>query len=371
MTTDMGAPLPPPGRGAPTGGSPHFSAAPTMVGERQQQKTRWTSVGAGIFCPVAVGRRPGLITLLVRSAAGELFSREWAGNGWSRFYSLGLPLAPAGYARGPVPADWPLAACSGEPDRIDVFARSPEGDLLHMVGNGGAWGTFACLGAPAIQGPGTAIPMGLAGPPAACSAGADRLDVFAVGLGGSLLHTSWTTRGWSEFESLGAPFIGDPKNPRPLPLSGAVAAAWCGTARMAVFVRGSLGDLLAKWWDGNRWGSYASVGSAGVEFDLYPAVNVAAPVTGPPAACSWGPERLDVFARGPWGDLLHKWWDGKAWSGFESLGTPISREGARRSVPLIGPLAACTWGAGRLDVFARAVDGHLYHAWWDGAWDHD
>jgi len=25
----------------------------------------------------------------------------------------------------------------------------------------------------------------------------------------------------------------------------------------------------------------------------------------------------------------------------------------------------------RLDVFTRAVDGNLYHAWWDGSWEHD
>jgi hypothetical protein len=33
-----------------------------------------------------------------------------------------------------------------------------------------------------------------------------------------------------------------------------------------------------------------------------------------PAACSWGPNRIDVFARGSRGDLLHASWDGSRWS---------------------------------------------------------
>ena len=42
--------------------------------------------------------------------------------------------------------------------------------------------------------------------------------------------------------------------------------------------------------------------------------------------------------------------------------TPLSSTGA---------IASCTWRVNRLDVFTRAVDGNLYHAWWDGSWDRD
>jgi len=332
---------------------------------------RWTAISTWLFCPVAVGRKPGQITLLARGATGELFRREWDGTGWSKCYSLGFPIAHGDGSRVAVPVDWQLAACSGDPDRIDLFARSPDGDLLHMTGIGGAWSAFECLGAPAVLSAGTAIPMGLAGPPAACSGGPERIDVFAVGQGGGLLHTSWSRGGWNEFESLGAPPMGSAGTPRPVPLSGPPAACSCGSGRIAVFVRGALGDLLLKWWDGTRWSDFASLGSPEVQYDLYPAVSVAAPLTGPPAACSWGPERMDVFARGPHGDLLHKWWDGKDWSKFESLGTPRTRDAEQRPIPFTGAVTACTWGAGRLDVFARALDGHLYHAWWDGTWDHE
>jgi hypothetical protein len=32
-----------------------------------------------------------------------------------------------------------------------------------------------------------------------------------------------------------------------------------------------------------------------------------------------------------------------------------------------GDLSACSWGPNRIDLFARADDGSLLHAWWDGA----
>ncbi len=85
--------------------------------------------------------------------------------------------------------------------------------------------------------------------------------------------------------------------------------------------------------------------------------------------CSSRAGRLDVFVRGPGGDLLHKGWNGEGWSGFESLWMPLTRDAEPQRLPFLGPVTACTWGENRLDVFARALDGHLYHACWDGGWD--
>jgi hypothetical protein len=335
----------------------------------EYQKAHWARVGTGLFCPVAVGLETGHLFVLVRGASGDLFYREWAGD-WSKFYSLGVPAAQNDGAPAPVLVDWHLAACSGDPARIDLFARSPDGELLHMARNGGSWGTFECLGAPAAVQHGMAIPMGLASPPAACSAGSERLDVFAIGQGGEVLHTSWEGGNWTPFDSLGIPSIRRAGTPHPVPVSGPLAACRCGRDRMAVFLRGAAGDLVMKWWDGARWSEFASLGMPEVPDEIYPAVTVGVPLTGHPAACSWGPERMDVFARGPRGELLHKWWDGKDWSPFESLGMPLMPAGDQRCIPFTGSVTACTWGPGRLDVFARALDGTLYHAWWDGTWDH-
>ena len=67
-------------------------------------------------------------------------------------------------------------------------------------------------------------------------------------------------------------------------------------------------------------------------------------LTSDPAAVSWGPGRIDVFARGTDNALYHKWYDGN-WSGWESLGGMLTS----------GP-AVCSWASGRLDVFARGTD---------------
>jgi SpoIID/LytB domain protein len=79
-------------------------------------------------------------------------------------------------------------------------------------------------------------------------------------------------------------------------------------------------------------------------------------ITSGAGVSSWGAGRLDLFARGSDDSLVHKWFDG-TWSGFESLG------GVLTSDP-----TAVSWGPGRIDVFARGTDGALWHNWFDGSW---
>jgi hypothetical protein len=319
----------------------------------------WELVGSGMWCPAAVSPRAGRVVVFARSVTGELLSREWSDGGWSPIRLLGIPSARVDDAL-EVPADWQIASCSSDPSRIDILVCSPDGDLLHMTGDGVAFGPMQFLGAPATTVGGVTFPLGLVGPPAACSAKPDRLDVFAISQSGELLHTWREGAEWSGFESLGVPSIQHGGAQRSMPLAGRLSACRCGPDRMAIFVRGSRGDLMLKWWDGARWSEFASLGWPEEEAEAYPAVTVAAPLTGPPAACSWGRGRLDVFVRGARGQVLHKWWDGKAWSPFLSLGMPMDAQ--RRFLPSTGTLAACNGGTGRLDVFTRAVDGNLYHA---------
>jgi len=72
-----------------------------------------------------------------------------------------------------------------------------------------------------------------------------------------------------------------------------------------------------------------------------------------PAVVSWGAGRLDVFARGADNTLKWRTWTGSAaagaWSAWKSLG------GALTSAP-----AVASWGLGRLDVFVRGTDNALY-----------
>ena len=315
-----------------------------------------------MWCPAAVSPRRGRLVVFARAATGELLSRERSNTEWGPIRSLGIPAARIDGAQ-ELPAEWQIAACSGEPSTIDLFASTPDGDLLHARGDGATWAPFEFLGAPATTRGGVTFPLGLVGAPAVCSTRPDRLDVFGIGQSGELLHTWRDGSEWSGFESLGIPSIQHAGAQRSMPLSGRLTACCCGADRMAVFARGSRGDLMLKWWDGARWSEFASLGWPEEQAEDYPAVTVAAPLTGPPSSCSWGRERLDVFVRGARGEVLHKWWDGRTWSAFVSLGMPVDAE--RRLLPSTGALAACSWGPGRLDVFTRAVDGNVYHAWLD------
>lgn len=295
--------------------------------------------------------------LFARTATGELCQRHLRGDAWKPWAVLGHPVAEGSNVS--VGADWQLTACSQGPRRLDLFGRSPDGELLQMTWEAGSWDALRCLGAPAVFSGGVAIPMGLASPPAACSPASGRTDVVVLGHDGTLLHTCTDGAVWSEFSSLGAP--GTPKRPRPVPITAPPAVCGCGDGRMAVFVRGPLGDLLCLRWDGQSWSDFVSLGMPEVPYDSYPAVGIATAVAGPPAASSWSPDRIDVVVRGPHGSLLHKWWDGQGWSDFTSRGMPTTEDGDRGWLPLTGTVAACSSGTGCLDVFARAVDGALYH----------
>jgi hypothetical protein len=79
-----------------------------------------------------------------------------------------------------------------------------------------------------------------------------------------------------------------------------------------------------------------------------------------PGAASWGPNRLDLFARGNDNGVYHKWYAGQDWSAWEKF------DGLIGSQP-----AVASWGPDRLDVFAKgALDNNMYHKWYDeaGGW---
>jgi hypothetical protein len=329
---------------------------------------RWSPIAAGVFSPAAAVRGERRISLFVRGPRGELLHREREGQAWSEFQSLGTPMAGVEGSRTLVPVDWPIAACGTGANEIQLLARGPEGELLHGTLRGSQWTGFACVGAPAAQSYDPPVPMGFASAPTACSRASGQMDVFVVGASGGLLHSCWSAAGFTEFESLGgvaSPRAGDPESP----LAGPVSACNCGNRRMGIFGRGASGHLLLKWWSGASWSPFASLGAPEERDPTYPAVLRPVPLSGPPAACGGGSTRLDVFARGPAGDLLHRVWDGKGWSAFESLGWAHGPAGGA-PVSFTGSSLACVWDRYRLDVFARAADGRLYNAYWDGSWDH-
>ena len=79
-------------------------------------------------------------------------------------------------------------------------------------------------------------------------------------------------------------------------------------------------------------------------------------LTAGPDAASWGAGRLDVFARGASNDLVHASSTRGSWSPIESLGGAITADPT-----------AVSWGSNRIDVFARGQDNGLWHKWWNGS----
>ena len=118
------------------------------------------------------------------------------------------------------------------------------------------------------------------------------------------------------------------------------AVSW-GPNRLDIFARGTDSALWHRWWNGSSWGGWESLGGA---------------IQSEPRAVAWGPNRLDIFAVGNDHALWHRWWDGSAWRGWESLGGVLTSEPS-----------VVSWGPNRLDVFARGTNHALWHRAWDGS----
>jgi hypothetical protein len=74
---------------------------------------------------------------------------------------------------------------------------------------------------------------------------------------------------------------------------------------------------------------------------------------------SWGPGRLDIFARGSDGYLWHRYWNYGSWGGWDKMPGPS----------IVGGPGAVSWGSGRIDVVARTNDANnsLTHWYWTGS----
>jgi C1A family cysteine protease len=117
------------------------------------------------------------------------------------------------------------------------------------------------------------------------------------------------------------------------------AVSW-GPDRIDVVARGLDSAVHHRWWDGSTWLGWESLGGL---------------VHGAPAVASPASGRLDVFAVGLDHRMFHKWFQNGFWSGWESIGGAFSSE----------PCAVSS-GPNRIDIFARGMDSALWHGWWDG-----
>ena len=126
--------------------------------------------------------------------------------------------------------------------------------LWNSAGQPGAihWSVWEMPGG--TSGPtGSSIAGGLAAGPAIASWQPNRLDVFATSIAGALVHKWWNGQNWSVgWENLSTPPTG--------PLVESPAAVSWGQNRVDVFARGTDAQLWTRGWDGVRWSAWIPLG---------------------------------------------------------------------------------------------------------------
>lgn len=164
--------------------------------------------------------------------------------------------------------------------------------------------------------------------PAAIAWGTGRVDVFGLGTDHAMYQKTASGGEWSaNWVRLGGTF----------------------TSAASLVVSGSSLNLFARGNDFTLRGAQTTDGSTWSDFQ-----NHGGNLASPPAAVSWGTNRIDVFAVFNDGSLNHIWWDGQIWNEWENLGGNY-----------MGEPAAVSWGVGRLDVFVTGTDHQLHHHWFD------
>jgi hypothetical protein len=286
--------------------------------------------------------------------------------------------------------------------RVDVFGVGLDGGIYHQLLENGAWlpsqTTWESVGG-----------IAAGGTVAAVSWGSRELDIFVVGLDGAVWHRGCTgstqTRScyngqdWGSWESLGAPPNG--------PAIGTPAAVAYAANRLDVVAWGAQGYYhkfygalpcsrppfcLLGW---SQWeqfslpsrndfvtpptlaawgGSSPQIHVFGLGYDESHNVNnvwhcasggsgcsafenlgnpSSSSIAAPLAAVSWGPGRVDLFLTDTAGT---PWWDGGPnWGGWAMFGGF-----------LVGSSTAVSWGVSRVDLFGRGGDGAAYHKYWNG-----
>jgi hypothetical protein len=211
------------------------------------------------------------------------------------------------------------AVASWGPNRLDAFARGPDGQLWHRWWNGTQWSGWERLGQQLFPGTG----------PAAASMSPGRLDVFVEGTDHHLWHRVYDSHGWRPWEDLGGALA-----------SGPAATSW-GPGRLDVVAVGTNRAVVHTWYAAGWHGPESLGGQA----------------TSDPGIASWGPGRVDVFVRGTDNQLYHLWYSAGVWRGWEHLGGNLTT----------GP-AATALGAGLIDVVAAGAGNEperlSYHAGW-------
>jgi hypothetical protein len=183
----------------------------------------------------------------------------------------------------------------------------------------------------------------------------DHLDLFWVGLDGSVGST-W----WDAGANNGAWNAAFEIAPAGSAAQGAVTAVARTPDHLDVFWVGPDGSVGSTWWDAG-----ANNGAWNTPFEIAPAKAAQGAVT----AVARTPDHLDVFWVGPDGSVGSNWWDAGANNGRWNAAFGIVPAGSAA-----GAVMAVARTPDHLDVFWVGPDGSVGTNWWDahannGAWN--
>jgi hypothetical protein len=247
--------------------------------------------------------------------------------GWvAGLTQIGQPPAAAGGIQGdPAAVSWGL-------NRNDVFMRGNDNRVYQAWRDSSPWN----------WNPNALSTQTIASNPAVASMGVNKLHVFARFSDGSVRYMRWTSAGWdASWTNLGGVTTLDP-------------VATFDTTTLHLFARGGGDCIYHKYTtDGTNW--------LPGQLTWENLCNGLAATTAP-AVASWGPGRLDLFAGylAPSGGttIMHLPYENSWQTEWRDLQTN------RSGITLGSWPDAVSWGPQRVDVFAKAGNGTLWHTWY-------
>jgi len=280
--------------------------------ERPKGWSSWESMGGNfVDSPTVASWGSGRLDVFARGTKNDMVHKWYAsGYGWLGWESLGGDITSS-----------PSAVSWGK-DRIDIFARGKNGDVVHKwYASGYGWLGWESLGG------------GIIGAPSVISTGSGKLDVFVRGTNNILHRKNFDGKKWSGWQNLGVTIDAQPVA---LKKQNSIFVYVKNDEGRVITIIGTIGDLDTpdSWsktdnkypMEEGRVGVPSFITS--VSYDNLPVVHAFrrsthgrlyyrppttykdemfadSEITSSPAGVSWGGTRLDVFARGTNGDLLH------------------------------------------------------------------
>ena len=187
--------------------------------------------------------------------------------------------------------------------------------------------------------------------PSLVSWGPGRLDVFALGSGDHRVHHKWAAR-QTDGQMQWAPFgqHGTRRSETRWTRRSSPSPAR-GPERLDIFARGGAGDVVHMFYDPtvpDTLGGWGPSRSGQVQWE-----SLGGQILGSPVAVSWGPQRIDLFAVGTNNYIYTKHWDGHHWQPTHGGGWagPL---GDRPVKP--GSLCVVSDQPGQIDLFALAAE---------------